>query len=254
MQKIISILIIALCFTFSGLSAQTDHNLPEGVGLPEYKEWKNATIDGKLKMSGLPVSPSLKIYMEKDSLVEISIRVPLLGEAGRIRLTPEYVLGINKIKKTYSRMAINDFLKFYPGNFSDLQELILGRVVIPGVGIVRPEILDLIEVYPNDSRNYAAIPKEEIAIPGFQYGYLVNKSFLPSVLLVVPEGREDVSLMVSYAYSRDGYDMGFNFKDGHRGMEATLDLKNPEWSGSPLKPVSLDGKYTEVEIWKLLSF
>lgn len=254
MRKLISIIFITLFFGLSNAVAQGNTKSCQEISLPQYQDWKLATVEGKLKMSGLPLSPGLRIFMEKDSLVEISIRVPLMGEVGRIELTPEYVLGINKMKKTYSRMAISDFLKFYPGNFSDLQELLLGRVVMPGVGIVRPEIIDFIDIYLNDSNHYAAIPKEEIAIEGFEYGYLVDFLFRPSVLLAVPKGHPEVSLMVSYLYSKDGYEMGFNFREETKGIAATLDLKNPVWSGTPLKPISLDNKYTRVEIWKLLSF
>ena len=65
-----------LLFSTSAMIAADDnadpflHNLADS-----YKEWHNVEFSGKLHCSLLPLSPSVKIYMEKDSLIQISVRV-----------------------------------------------------------------------------------------------------------------------------------------------------------------------------------
>ena len=69
--------------------------------IDSYMPWQSAEFSGKLKTDKLPVSPNVKIYMVRDSLLQISVRAPLLGEVGRLNLTHDEVLVVNKMKKIY---------------------------------------------------------------------------------------------------------------------------------------------------------
>lgn len=210
--------------------------------VPQYEDWKKVTLNGKLKMRGLPVSPGVRIFMEKDSLIEISIKVPFMGEVGRIILNPDKVLGINKMNNTYTELPLKDFLKLYPGGLSDLQNLLLARVVIPGYGVISPETSDYVEVYITED-GLALVPLDEYAINGLQYGYIVDQEFNPSLFLVFPDSNPEMALEVSYEINKDGYDMSFNYHEGNVNMEIRLELKNPEWKGEPLKEIKTEGKF-----------
>ena len=248
MKKILILCLLAIAGFYSvDLSAKKADFEALGVEIPSYTEWEKVTLTGKLKMKGLPLSPSIRVYMEKDQLIELSIRVTFMGEVGRIIMTPEEVLGINKIKKTYTKENIDKFLKYYPGNFSDVQEMLLGRVVFPGFGVINDIVADYIDVSVIDEVNFAAVPNETASIPGFDYGYLINSAFSPSVLLVVPTNREDINFTVSYSYEKSGYDLIFSFTEGNKGMSATLDFNNPQWSGDPLKAIGYE-KYRELSM------
>ena len=248
MKKILLVLMTVLISMFAiEVKADRAEMKAAGVELPSYQDWEKVTLTGKLKMKGLPISPSMRVYMEKDKLIEISIRVTLMGEVGRIILTPEEVLGINKIKKTYTRESIDKFLRYYPGNFSDLQELLLGRVVFPGLGVMNDVIADYIDVTVIYDVNYAAVPKETVGIPGFEYGYLINSEFVPSTLLVLPQNREDINLTLTYSFEKSGYDLTVSYTEGSKGLSATMEFNNLQWSGDPLKETGFE-KYRELSM------
>lgn len=219
--------------------------------LPDYEDWKVVTLSGKLKMRGLPLSPSLRIFMEKDSLVEISIKAPFMGEVGRIVLNPDSVVGINKMKKIYTTAPVKDFLRFYPGGITDFQQLLLGRVVLPGLGLIREEIIDDFDLYDTED-GIAVVVTDENQIEGFEYGYLVRKDFSPEYLLVIPEENPETMLTLYYTFDNAGYGLDVTYNDNSRQIDIQIDLKLPEWIGSALKPIELDKKYRYLSLGEFL--
>lgn len=217
------------------------------MSIPEYSEWDVATISGKLKMKGLPLSPGIRIFMQKDSLIEISVKAPLMGEVGRIILNNNKVVGINKMNKSYSQSSIKDFLSLYPGGLSDIQSLLLGRIVVPGYGLMRNELADIMEIYEIEE-GLALVPVDSASIEGIEYGYLIDEDFKPLLLLVTSESRPDVLFQVTYEYMPGGYDLSFTSVDGAKSLSIGLELNDPEWKGSPLSEIKLDKKYREMSI------
>lgn len=215
--------------------------------VPEYPDWERVTLSGKLKMVGLPLSPSLKIFMEKDSSLFISIKAPFMGEVGRIELTPDTLLAVNKMKKTYTREPMEDFLRYFPGDFSDVQQLILGRIVIPGFGVLSPETAEFVDIIENGEELYL-IPTETAAIEEFDYGYIIDEFFTPMALLVIPAENRDIALSLTYSYRKNSYDFTLNYQQGGRGFGATLELDYPEWGGESPNPVKIDRKYTRLSL------
>ncbi|MDE5551838.1 MAG: DUF4292 domain-containing protein, partial [Muribaculaceae bacterium] len=67
----------------------------------DYKEWNKAALNCKLKADMLPIAVSMRITMERDKSLFVSLRVPLFGEVARVEMTPGNVLVINKKNKTY---------------------------------------------------------------------------------------------------------------------------------------------------------
>lgn len=215
--------------------------------LPVYPVWNVATLQGKLKMQGLPVSPSLKIYMEKDELIDLSLRAPLVGEVGRLVLTQDTALIVNKMNKTYVKEEISSFLKYYPGGLGDVQNLLLARFFLPGFDLNEIEIAEVLDIY-SDGSQFNLVPKGSAKIQGVRYGYVVNEVFQPLALIVMPENRPDVEITAEYNYTLQGYDINLNFTDGNFGSGMVLELKNAEWSGTRPKEINLDNKYRQVTI------
>lgn len=205
--------------------------------LPILEDWDVVTLNGKLKMRGLPLSPSLKIFMEKDSLVEISIKAPIMGEVGRIVLTPDSVTGINKLNKTYTKESVGEFLKYYPGDISDFQNLLLGRVVFPGIGELREEIIESLIIEPTDE-GLSLVPEEEFRIDGFDYGYITDIDMKPLVFLAFRTDDQNDSASINYYYDATRYYMDLNVHSNGFSLQPSLELNYPEWSGEPLKPLN----------------
>lgn len=217
------------------------------IMLPEYPEWERATINGKLKMKGLPLSPSIRIFMEKDSLVELSIKAPFMGEVGRVIITPDTLLGVNKMNKTYTKLAINEILRYYPGGIREIQSLLLGRVVMPGLGEINEEILGMVNFLETDM-GLAIIPAEGYGVEGFDYGYVTDEGLNPLALIVMPEFAENTSVSVAYDYEKDGVTETISYLQNDKGMTFELQMKNPEWTGEAAKPINMDKKYVELPI------
>lgn len=220
--------------------------------LPE--PYEKVTLQGKLKMTGLPVSPSLRIFMQRDSLISISARAPFVGEAIRIDIFTDSLIAINKLNKTYLTLSGRDKVRGLSSlKLNDMQDLLLGRLFIPNHNLEEEEIDSLLEIYHEDTF-FNLIPKKEARIEGVTYGIMTDEDFLPMALTVMPEGGVDTELDVVYSYNLQGYDIQLIFLYGDRSMTATLELKQPEWSGESAKSIDTGKKYREVSLSDFLRF
>lgn len=265
MIRILFILIFALSSIKGICSSLTNFEAPDSINtdtidiqerfleisLPEYEEWDRATINGKLKMKGLPLSPSIRIFMEKDSLLEISIKAPFMGEVGRIVMTQDTLLGVNKINKTFTKSSLKEFLKFYPGGLSELQSLLLGRVVMPGIGEINDKTVEMINFMSLDN-GFALVPAEGYGVEGFEYGYVVDENLTPSALLVIPEFAENVNVSVIYENTKEGLNQTISYLQEDKAFSVEFQMRNPEWSGESSKTIIFDNKYRELPIGEFI--
>lgn len=221
---------------------------------PDYAPWTVVNLEGKMKMKGLPLSPTVKIFMKRGQLVNMSLRAPFIGEVGRLDLTPDGITIINKMNKTYveeefkkSGLMINEVL-----SINDLQDLLLGRFFIPGHDVMKEDLDELVEIFYEDDQ-FNVIPKKKAEIPGVRYGFAVDESFNPTLLVVMPLESSSKDLEVSAEYIRklSGYDLTFAYAEGSRGYEMTLELKNPVWNGDAPKAIDL-GKYRKVSFQEFM--
>lgn len=241
------------------------------IELPEPFEWETATLKGKLKMQGLPLSPNVKIFLKKDSLVSISLTAPLLGEVGRLDLTPDSVLVVNKMSKTYWALSEDQLPEKVAtkivntgddsntenltsgkgslgviGGIKNVQDLLLANFFLPGIDLQEVELDEVIDIYA-DGDQLNVVPKGEAEIEGVKYGFVIDQYFKPLMLIVIPEVREGLEVDAFYTYGLQGYDLRFVYQDKNKGLEATLELKNPEYKGDAPKPVVLGRNYRRVE-------
>lgn len=211
------------------------------ITYPEYEPWEVATIDGKLKMKGLPLSPSMKIFMQKDSLLDISLRAPFFGEVGKLHMTSDTLLIVNKMDKSYSQIGLP---KTQGGVVLDmLQEMFLARFFLPGINVSEVDLDDFTEITYNGEEIFVE-PKNEAIVEGVRYAYAIDKNFNPLLLLVLAEGRDDLELDVSYEYTSQGYNIDLKAFFGSKMLNPVLELKRPEWKGESPKDIDLR-KFTE---------
>lgn len=236
------------------LAKKERREVVEAISSP-WNDWQTLTISGKLKMAGLPLSPSVKIYMEKDSIVRISLRAPLMGEVGRAEIDGDTLLVVNKMKKTFVKEPLDSVMSRYPVTLSDVQSLLMGRVVIPGFGTLTEECAEMVELFPEEGGEYSLIPSEEMELEDFNYGYLIDSDMLPTVLMVIPVGKPEVSVNVTYDYDPNGYEIFVSYQSPEKIYSGTLQLDYPQEGGSPIEPIKLNNKYTQLDFEKfILSF
>lgn len=210
-----------------------------------FPEWETIEISGKLKMNGLPLSPSVKISMEKDSSIFISLRAPFLGEVGRAEVTKDSLLIVNKMKKVYVAEPLEDLMRNYPAGIVDLQNLILGVPVFPGYGPLDIEISDAIDIYKNEEGTFL-LPSDYAALEMADYGYGINENFLLSELLIIYGEDSPVNIDINYIYDRNKYQMNFLYISETRSIEAALELDYPIYKASPMEPMKIGKGYYRV--------
>jgi hypothetical protein len=217
-----------------------------------WNDWETASISGKFRMAGLPLSPSVKIYMERDSSVFISLRAPLMGEVGRAEITDSAILVVNKMNKTYVEESLDKALAYYPGGISDIQDLLLGRIPIAGFGTLSHEIERVVDVYAEEDGTATLVVNGEAEIPGFNYGFVIDSGFFPAALMVIPEAHPDVAVTLTYEYFVNGYDLTFTYQSEKRNYRGTLELDPPDWTGGSFDPIKLNSKYTRLDFDKFM--
>lgn len=217
-----------------------------------WQEWETVALSGKFKMEGLPLSPSVKIFMVRDSAILISLRAPFVGEVGRAEIVDSTLLVVNKMNKTYVEEPISKALAYYPGGVSDIQDLLLGRVVVPGYGILNSGIAQMVEIYPEDDGTSTLIATKETAVPGFNYGYIITPGWLTGALMVLPVARPDVAVVLSYEYFEKGYDIDFMYQSDERSHRALLDLGLPDFGAKGFDSIKLGSGYTQLPFDKFI--
>lgn len=217
-----------------------------------WPEWQTAGINGKLKMAGLPVSPSVRIYMERGKSILISLRAPLVGEVGRAEINDSVALVVNKMGKIYVEEPLAKILSFYPGGISDLQDLLLGHMVFPGSGRLSRDIAADVDVFAAEDGSVVVVPGADMLLPGINYGYTVIPAEGMMTLIAMPEGGDDTVGQLDYTFFENGCDLAFKFISPKKNYRLTLELDNPDWSARPIDPISLNGKYTRVDIDKFM--
>ncbi|MDE7403292.1 MAG: DUF4292 domain-containing protein [Muribaculaceae bacterium] len=202
-----------------------------------YQPWKSVEYSGKLKYDKLPISPTVKMYMVCDSLIQISVRVPLMGEVGRIELTPQRVLAVNKMKRVYVEESAAGMLGKYPGGISDLQSLFLARVVFPGSGELSTENPVVALISEVSDSEWMLMPVNDGAdLPGFSYGYLVGKEGRTHAL--VASYKSEGSAEIIYGYENRGLQLDFNLEfNGKKPIQAELDFNSVKWGGAQMTPL-----------------
>ena len=217
--------------------------------------WEIVSLQGKLKMQGLPLSPSLKLFMQKDSLISLSIRAPFIGEAGRLDISPDSIIVINKMKKTFVKEGYRramDSVGYSNLSLGDLQQLLLGQFFLPGIDLYEADLDQLIDIYQTNEADpdsvsslFNIIPKGEAELKDVRYGFTVDALFRPLMLMILPLQMPDSEIDINYNFKLDGYDVQISYLDFHRDISLTLEFKKPEWSGQAPKPLDIS-KYRQL--------
>lgn len=137
MNRLLLISIILLTAIFG---AKADKTLDPSSLTANPATWTQASISGKVRCELFPINPTLKVYMTHGKHITMSISAPVLGEVGRLEITPDSVTAYNKMKKVYCTESLGG-LWVSQGEASallcNLQDLLLSRPFAWGVADVR---------------------------------------------------------------------------------------------------------------------
>lgn len=224
--------------------------------LPGYTSWKTAELSGKLRLESLPISPTVKIYMRKDSLISITVRASFLGEVGRIQLTRDSLLAINRMKRVYCQESLGDIKYEYPKFIGDIQAFLLGRVVVFKSGQLSEKNADFVDinvvetdsVVMEDKSWTLTFPKNRTEYDEFGYEYLVNGTGRMSNICAELQPL-DVKLRIEFNYPDSRTDMTVMYmKEEELRFMVNLLFDAPRWDASAPAPVKINNKYRQVSI------
>lgn len=228
--------------------------LPDSVKLERitalsqgWEDWEKCSLTGKLKMAGLPLTPSVRIFMIKDSLVRISLRAPFIGEAGRAEITGSTLTVANKMNKTWCEVSLDSIAGNQPWNIVDFQNIILGRATLPGLGTLSPQTACYMEVYEDDDASATMIPIDEGILEGINYGFVVSPENRLSALVAVPWEKPDTNLQLEYWWNDGGYDIEALFTSPQKNLRAILELDYPDWEGTGFEASPVNPKFRKVD-------
>lgn len=225
--------------------------------LPAYTQWETAELNGKLHLSKLPVSPTIRVYMKNREEISISVRVALLGEVGRVDVNQDSITAVNKMKRVYCTESIAGVKYDYPDIIGDVQSLLLGRVVVLNAGELRAENSDLLDFKELESASGSwslTYPKGRSELDEFGYEYKISPDGLTQMLaLALSTADTDMSLNLDYSYPGNGCDLNISFtRDGSKKFSAEVDFDNVKWGANPPSALNLNSRYSKVSIKQFL--
>lgn len=215
--------------------------------------WERIELSGKLKCDLLPLSPSIKIFMEKGKRIDLSIRAPFLGEVGRLQADTDTIFLINKHRKIFWSASMSEVSEKYPGGIELLQSILLGRTVIFGEGPAGTDMGAMLSIYPDDEDGWLLMPKDKYQVAGARYGYVVGADGETLSLIVERENSDDY-IQIDYDWKNNSkYNLLLQLALGSKEIEATLQFDAPRENALPMNPIAIDRKYRRVDIKEFLS-
>jgi len=209
-----------------------------------YTPWQSVEFSGRLKCDRLPLSPSVKMYMVRDSLLQISVRAPLLGEVGRLNVTRDEVLVVNKMRRVYCSEPAESLFELWPSMLSDLQSVFLARVAVLGSGELDAENSAVVDAGDDGEGNWIIVPQTDPGTLPFNYGYLVSPAGRTLAMMGSVTGKGSLTIEYSYPGRGEQLDITLDRSNGKK-TEATLEFTSVKWGGTEMSPVRL-GNYSKV--------
>lgn len=237
LSRVIVILMLLICcapaaFSQELLSGKKAQQAAAAIS-KDYKNWKSAGWNAKLKSDKLPVSVSVKSYFLCDSLTMISFRVPLFGEVARVEIDNKNLYVINKSNKKYYRVDLTNYGKFTRRIHSNIQDILIGRVTLVGEGTLSKTNYKSAEIFTlGESTGWLVAARLPEELVGVGYGYGLDAATRIVSLMVTmgkpyaseaPDGMESESMTISTQFTAD---IVYNKNNANANLTALFRGKN----------------------------
>lgn len=237
-----------------------------------YYNWDKLSIDGKLRSDMIPmgISPSIKIFMEKDKKIQMSLRAPFVGEVGQLEITTDSVKVINKFSKTYAMADLKKELPAMPLTLGEIQSAILGRIIVPGNGELSKKNMSKAEISLDCEGGWLVYPDESLLPEEVSIGYITySDGKLQGTMIenVSSQGVDesdnngsdslsetsDMNDMLSMLYSWDDRKCTIEMEAHLKGkvLNGILSLDNPVQKSSEIK-IRIPDNYRRVGFSRIL--
>lgn len=216
-----------------------------------YAPWNTVMISAQLQMEGLPLSPSLKIFMKKGECMTISVRAPFLGEVGRLEFANDTILAVNKMKNVYTMADISQLMGGIEFTLSDLQDVLLARAFAIGEGTISQYEKSKHTLYYAENGEYFFPPMPQS--DNMLYGFIIDgEGVISDFMLRDYIGGFELNCL--YQNKKKSYDIVMAFQYVDVQMQVVLSDVMCQWEAQPMNPVKLTSKMREVGIKEFLRF
>lgn len=215
-----------------------------------YTPWQKASVKGKMRISGLPVSLNLKTYMVRDSVLLMSMSAPLLGEVGRMEIDTDSILIVNKRAKTYWKQSITSCLSRFGATVNDIQDLLLGRVFMLGSGTLSRDNVSQTEVSPGSEETWVLRPLQKH--PDIEYGFTLRPDGQMLLMAAVSaDARYECSAYFDHLKNGDT-DLDITIRMKNKSVPFNVTLSTPDFSPTPLSRIGINPKWSKTDFKGLL--
>lgn len=261
--------VVAIAASLGSCGTQKDTTKGGGAKLPEalgqrfentvasYGEWTTLKTQGKVTLGGSsPFSSAMQITMVRGKSVNVSLR-PLLGiEMGRIYITGDSVVIVNKVEKYYIAESLSLLTGGVPLNINDMQDLLLARMFELGNGTITPRAATLKSV----TNGEAGLMDVTLQPKGMNFAYtFAVDSDLALRTLTLEAGGKPVDLSANYSNHFDtpcgkvAGNVRVESKLGGKDMSIEFKFdRNILWNQSINDRSPIDSRYRRVEAEALL--
>lgn len=209
-----------------------------------YTQWQTVELNGSLQADKLLINPSVRIFMERNSMVQISVRAPFVGEAVRIDVTNDSIIAVNKLKHVYFAESLADVLADMPVNCGALQNLLLRRVFLPDGNPLSADNYSGVNISKEDDC-WLIVPVDQPMNGEIQYGFMADDNGVLGATYFTTEDAMHTALC-EYFDEKGKTLIDLTVESNSKVFFAGFNLNEPKWNASPMKPVQIKGNYRRV--------
>lgn len=218
--------------------------------IASYSDWNTLQLSGKITIDGLFIRPSLKVWMQRDKQIIISMRAPFVGEVATIDIRPDTFCIVNKMQKVYVRESLQQLIAGLPVNISNVQDLLLGRIFVPGGQTLSTSNFTKMDFFAGQGLLYV--------VPRLQQSLHVSAGFIAATDSGLMQGAyiEDTdngnNAAASYSYKDKKTIIDLVILRDAKERNIALEFSAPEKNAKPLQVAEIKKNYRKVPLSSFL--
>lgn len=202
--------------------------------------WTTMQAGGNIKVSGSQtLSSGMQMRMIRDKAIYISVR-PMLGiEVGKLVVTNDSILVVDKYHKRYIAEPLSLITNGIPVSIGTLQDIFLGRAFVLGAGTLNSSTQSLVQLTAQTD-GYRIQPRQQPQ--GFNYEFTINDKNQMQSVTVTPTRGSATPYTARYSHvfttlaGLIAHHADVKAQVGNSSLGLSLDLKDITWGA----PFSID--------------
>lgn len=229
--------------------------------LNSYGDWSRVRVPVTLSLrQPKNISIGGTAIMERGKSVFISLKYFGM-EIGNLYITDDSIMVVDKIHKSYASENVSRFLSGFDVNVSNLQDLLLGRVFVPGKKSVELSMFSSAGFEVDNQNSWLLLPTSPAT--GIEYGYKFSPVDILAALIVKSGDHQPVTCgyepPVSTSFGPMSPQLTINYSTAKTALDVSFEwnLSKAKWNNDvELRTPSVNAKYSRIssaDITKMIS-